>query len=64
MTFIIYTTTPYHLAPSSTTNTLFEVFILLFFIFLSFFFFFFFDYWSKQDGLAVAFSTTSLTELE
>ena len=47
-TFIIYRTAPYRLAPSSTTSTLF----------------FFITRTLKQDDLAAAFSTTSLTELE
>ena len=53
-TFIFYRTAPSLLAPPSTTGTLFN-----------FFSFFFFDYSHiKQDDLAAAFSTTSLTELE
>ena len=52
--FIIYRTTPARLAPSSTTGTL-----------LNFFFFFFLITRTlKQDDLAAAFSTTSLSELE
>ena len=51
-TFIIYRTTPSHLAPSSTTSALFKVFLFLITRTL------------KQDDLATAFSTTSLTELE
>ena len=47
-TFIIYRTTPSRLAPSSTTGTLF----------------FLITRTLKQDDLAAAFSTTSLTELE
>ena len=52
-TFFIYRTTPSHLAPSSTTGTLFKVV-----------FFFLITRTLKQDDLAAAFSTTSLTELE
>ena len=48
-TFIIYRTTPSRLAPSSTTGTL-----LIFLVTRTL----------KQDDLAAAFSTTSLTELE
>ena len=55
-TFIIYRTTPSRLAPSSTTGTLFNFFF--------FFFFFLITLTLKQDDLATAFSTTSLTELE
>ena len=50
--FIIYRTTPSCLAPSSTTSTQFKVFCFLITCTL------------KQDDLARAFSTTSLTELE
>ena len=50
-TFIIYKTTPSRLAPSSTTGTLFNFFSLI-------------TRTLKQDDLAAAFSTTSLTELE
>ena len=53
-TFIIYRTTPSRSAPSSTTGTLF---IYLFFFYLI-------TRTLKQDDLAAAFSTTSLTELE
>ena len=53
VTFIIYRTTPSRLAPSSTTGTLFN-----------FFSFFLITCTLKQDDLATAFSTTSLTELE
>ena len=52
-TFIIYRTIPSCLAPSSTTGTLFKV-VFLFLITRTL----------KQDDLAAAFSTTSLTELE
>ena len=48
-TFIIYRTTLSRLAPSSTTGTLFNFLITR---------------TLKQDDLAAAFSTTSLTELE
>ena len=48
--FIIHTTTPSRLVQPATTGTLFKLF--------------FFDHSSKQDGLAPAFSVTSLTELE
>ena len=51
-TFIIYRTAPSRSAPSSTTSTLF--FSCCFFITRTL----------KQDDLAAAFSTTSLTELE
>ena len=44
-----YRTTPSRLAPSSTTDTLFNVFVSRIL---------------KQDDLAAAFSATSLTELE
>ena len=57
-TFIIYRTTPSRLAPSSTTGTLFN------FFFLFFFFFFLITRILKQDDLAAAFSTTSLTRTE
>ena len=50
-TFIIYKTTPSRLASSSTTGTLFNFFSLI-------------TRTLKQDDLAAAFSTTSLTELE
>ena len=50
-TFIIYRTTPARLAPSSTTGTLLIFFFLI-------------TRTLKQDDLAAAFSTTSLTELE
>ena len=53
-TFIIYRTTPSCLAPSSTAGTLFNFF----------FFFFLITRTLKQDDLAAAFSTTSLTELK
>ena len=49
---VLYRTTPFRLAPSSTTGTLFKVFLFLITRTL------------KQDDLATAFSTTSLTELE
>ena len=48
-TFIIYRTTPSRLVPSSTTGTLFHFLVTR---------------TLKQDDLAAAFSTTSLTELE
>ena len=53
-TFIIYRTTPSRLAPSSITGTLFNFFLFCFLITRTL----------KQDDLAAAFSTTSLTELE
>ena len=45
----MYTTTPFHLAPSSTTDTLFEVYLITCIL--------------KQDGLATLFSITLLTAL-
>ena len=54
VTPIIYRITPSRLAPSSTTGTLFKVFL----------FFFLITRTLKQDDLAAAFSTTSLTQLE
>ena len=50
--FVIYRTTPSRLAPSSTTGTLFKVFLFLI------------THTFKPDDLAAAFSTTSLIELE
>ena len=50
-TFVIYRTTPSRFTPSSITGTLFIYFFLI-------------TRTLKQDDLAAAFSTTSLTELE
>ena len=58
-TFIIYRTTPSRLAPSSNTGTLFKVCFCLFFFCLNLI-----TSTLKQDDLAAAFSTTSLTELQ
>ena len=51
--FIIYRTTPFLLASSSTTGTLFKV--VFFFLLIT---------CTLKHDLAAAFSTTSLTELE
>ena len=56
--FIIYRTTPFHLAASSTIGTLFKGFFIVFFVL------FLINHTLKQDDFAAAFSTTSLTELE
>ena len=53
-TFIIYRTTPSHLAPNFNNCYTVESFFCLFLITRTL----------KQDDLAAAFSTTSLTELE
>ena len=55
-TVIIHKRTPSHLAPSSTTGTLFKGFFCLVFVQIT--------CTLKVDDLAAAFSTTSLTELE